>query len=88
MPGAVLGAVGVSGAGDRGTGGQAFSPLVAGGMVVVGVVCFAAFVVVLALARGPGARDGGAHVLSRSAVGFAGVAELMEATGDAGDRQP
>lgn len=61
--------------------GQTFSPLVAGGMVVVGVVCFAAFVVVLALARGPGARDGGAHVLSRSAVGFAGIAELLPGTG-------
>lgn len=60
-----------------------FSPLVAGGMVVVGVVCFAAFVVVLALARGPGARDGGAHVLSRSAVGFAGIAELMPTVGTA-----
>lgn len=61
--------------------GQTFSPLVAGGMVVVGVVCFAAFVVVLALARGPGAGDGGAHVLSRSAVGFAGLAELLPGTG-------
>ena len=50
-------------------------------MVVVGVLCFAAFVVVLAFARGPGAHDGGAHALSRSTVGFAGLAELMPDTG-------
>ena len=50
-------------------------------MVVVGVLCFAAFIVVFALARGPGARDGGAHALSRSAIGFAGLAELLPDAG-------
>ena len=58
-----------------------FSPAVAIGMVAAGVLCFAGFVVVFALARGPGAHDGGAHAASRSAVGFVAVADLLRALG-------
>ena len=60
---------------------QAFSPLVVAGMVGVGLACFAGFVLLLAFARGPSARDGGTHAVSRSAVGFAGVVRLLQDAG-------
>ena len=50
-------------------------------MIVVGLGCFAAFAVLLAFSRGPNRADGGAHALSRSAVGFAGVVELLRDAG-------
>ncbi len=50
-------------------------------MIVVGVGCFAGFAVLLAFSRGPNGGDGGTHALSRSAVGFAGLADLLRATG-------
>ena len=60
---------------------NAFSPLVVAGMIGVGLACFVGFVVLLAFARGPSARDGGTHAASRSAVGFAGVAQLLRDAG-------
>ena len=54
-----------------------FSPLAVAGMVGVGLACFAGFIVLLAFARGPHAGDGGAHAASRSAVGFAGLVQLL-----------
>ena len=59
----------------------AFSGRVAVGLGGFGVVCFVAFVVVLAFFGGRNEADGQAHALSRSAVGFAGVVELLRATG-------
>ena len=50
-------------------------------MILVGILCFAGFVVLFAFSLGPAARDGGAHAASRSAVGFAGLVELLQATG-------
>ncbi len=61
--------------------GSAFSPLTVAAMVGVGLACFVGFVVLLAFARGPTARDGGAHAASRSAVGFAGVVQLLRGAG-------
>ncbi len=60
---------------------EAFSPWVVAGMVVVGLGCFGGFAVLFAFTGGRSARDGGTHALSRSAVGFAGVADLLKASG-------
>lgn len=60
----------------------AFSVLVVLAAVVVGVVAFAAFMVLIAFAddlRRP--DDGGEHALSKSAVGFAGLVQLLQDTG-------
>lgn len=65
--------------GDAASG--AFSPFAVAGMLGVGLLCFVAFAVLLAFSGGPGSRDGGSHAASRSAIGFAGVAELLRGTG-------
>ncbi len=52
-------------------------------MIVVGVFAFGAFLVLQAYA--PDLRsgnDGGGHALSKSAIGFAGLVDLMKARGD------
>ena len=59
-----------------------FSPRVVLWMVLVGVVSFCAFMTLSAYA--PDLRagsDGGAHALSKSAVGFAGAAQLLRDEG-------
>ena len=61
-----------------------FSPRVVLWIVLVGVVSFCAFMGLSAYA--PDLRtgsDGGAHALSRSAVGFAGMVELLQSEGTA-----
>jgi hypothetical protein len=63
-------------------GSRVFSPKVVLWMVLIGVFSFSAFLVLSAYA--PDLRsgsDGGAHALSKSAVGFAGLAELLKAEG-------
>jgi len=60
-----------------------FSRTAAVWLVLVGVLSFVGLLVLTAYApqlRGGG--DGGAHALSRSAVGFAGVARLLKARGE------
>lgn len=59
----------------------AFSPLVLAGMIGGGLACFAAFAILLAFSTGPNQADGGAHALSRSAIGFAGIVQLLQNTG-------
>jgi len=64
------------------TGRGAFSIVVVLAAVIVGVVAFAAFMVLIAFAddlREP--DDSGEHALSKSAVGFAGIIELLKDTG-------
>ena len=59
-----------------------FSPMVVLGVILVGVFSFSAFVVLFAFA--PDLRtgaDGGAHALSKSAVGYAGFTALLKARG-------
>ncbi len=60
----------------------AFSPRTMIGLVVVGVFAFSAFVVLSVYA--PELRsgdDGGAHALSKSAIGYAGAVRLLQAEG-------
>ncbi len=60
-----------------------FSPVVALCMVLVGVFAFSAFFVLQAYAPDlRGGDDGGEHALSKSAVGYAGLVELLKAKGD------
>ncbi len=69
-------------AGTKGSG-PVFSPLVAGWLVAAGVFGFCGYLVLSAFA--PDLRngvDGGAHALSRSAVGFAGLVRLLKAEGE------
>jgi hypothetical protein len=59
-----------------------FSPIVVLGMILAGVFSFSAFIVLSGFA--PDLRsgsDGGAHALSRSAVGYAGMVRLLKAEG-------
>jgi hypothetical protein len=59
-----------------------FSPRVVLWMVLVGVVSFCAFIALTAYAPDlKSGQDGGAHALSKSAVGFAGVAKLEQLLG-------
>ena len=61
---------------------RAFSPRVVAALILVGVFTFAGFFVLGAYA--PSLRDGndgGAHGLSRSAVGYAALADLLEREG-------
>lgn len=61
-----------------------FSPVIALIMVIVGVFAFGAFFVLQAYA--PDLRsgnDGGGHALSKSAIGYAGLVDLLKARGDA-----
>jgi hypothetical protein len=63
--------------------GPTFSPLVVLWMVLAGVFSFSAFMVLSAYA--PDLRsgsDGGAHALSTSAVGYAGLVRMLRAEGD------
>jgi len=61
----------------------AFSPMVVLAMVLAGVFSFSAFLVLSAYAPDlRGGSDGGAHALSKSAVGFAGIVRLLRAEGD------
>ena len=60
----------------------AFSLMVVLVAVVVGIISFAAFIVLIAFAddlRQP--EDGGEHALSKSAVGFAGLVTLLQENG-------
>lgn len=61
----------------------AFSTRVVLALVAVGVVAFAGFLVLTAYAPDmrDGQGDGGAHALSRSAVGYAAVVRLLQAEG-------
>jgi hypothetical protein len=63
---------------------RAFSVQIIIGLLVVGVLSFAAFIVLSAFAddlRKP--EDGGTHALSKSAVGFAGIVSLVQGEGRA-----
>jgi hypothetical protein len=63
---------------------DAFSISIVVGLVVVGILSFAALIVLSAFAddlRRP--DDGGAHVLSKSAVGYAGILSLLQSEGRA-----
>ncbi|MCX7358977.1 MAG: hypothetical protein NT015_12655 [Alphaproteobacteria bacterium] len=61
----------------------AFSPLVIGALVLVGVFAFAAYFTLSAFAPElDNGRDGRAHALSQSAVGYAGMVRLLRARGD------
>jgi hypothetical protein len=75
----------------------AFSPMAVLWIILAGVFSFSAFVVLSAYA--PDLRkgsDGGAHALSRSAVGYAGIVQLLQNQGvqavvsrnTSGDRDP
>ena len=60
----------------------AFAPAIVLAMVLAGVFSFSAFIVLSGFA--PDLRkgtDGGAHALSRSAVGYAGIVRLLQAEG-------
>lgn len=60
-----------------------FSPAAAIGMVLVGVFAFCALVVLFSYAPDLRSGDNGeAHALSRSAIGYAGIVELMKLEGD------
>ncbi len=62
--------------------GGVFRPLTAIFMVLVGVFAFSALLVLLAYAPDlKSGEDGEAHALSKSAVGFAGLAEALRLTG-------
>ncbi len=62
---------------------SAFSARTVIALLVAGVFAFSAMAVLSAYAPDlRGGSDGGAHALSRSAVGFAGLSELLKATGD------
>jgi hypothetical protein len=65
------------------TGEGAFSARTVIALLIAGVFAFSALVVLSAYAPDlRGGSDGGAHALSRSAVGFAGVTRLLKAIGD------
>jgi hypothetical protein len=63
--------------------GATFSPLVVLWIVLAGVFSFSAFMVLSAYAPDlRGGSDGGAHALSKSAVGYAGLVRMLRAEGD------
>jgi hypothetical protein len=65
-------------------GGGAFSPAIMIGLVLIGSFAFAAFFTLSAFAPElSSGRDGRAHALSHSAVGFAGAVKLARDRGDA-----
>lgn len=67
---------------DAGEGTRLFKPAVATGVVLVGVFAFCLFFIGTALdGGGREDLDGGAHALSKSAVGYTGMADLMERVG-------
>jgi hypothetical protein len=60
----------------------AFSPKVMIALVLVGIFAFSGFVVLSVYAPElRGGQDGGAHALSKSAVGYAGAAVMLKAEG-------
>lgn len=60
-----------------------FSPRLIGGIAAAGIVAFAAFVLLLAFGGSlSSGRDGRPHALSNSAVGFSGLARLLDSRGD------
>ena len=59
----------------------AFSGPAVIGIIGFGLVAFAAFTLLLGFSGGPETTDGQAHALSRSAVGFAGIVQLMREAG-------
>ncbi|CAN5144616.1 hypothetical protein BH10PSE4_BH10PSE4_06430 [soil metagenome] len=64
-------------------GGVLFSPKVVLGMILAGVFAFSAFVVLSTYAPDLQSGDNGqAHALSKSAVGYAGVVQLLRAQGE------
>ncbi len=61
---------------------SAFSPLTVVMMVIVGVFAFSAFFVLSAYAPDlQTGEDGGSHALSRSAIGYAGLVDLLKYEG-------
>ncbi len=59
-----------------------FSPMVVGALVLVGIFAFAALVVLSAFAPElQSGNDGGSHALSRSAVGYGGIVQLLRDSG-------
>jgi hypothetical protein len=61
---------------------QIFSPKMVAGLIVAGIVAFAAFVLLTAYADNfRSARDGRGHALSISADGFAGIVKLVDLVG-------
>ena len=57
---------------------QVFNPRVAVGLIVAGIVAFAALMLLVAYGGGIAPRgDGRAHALSGSAVGFKGLVRLV-----------
>ena len=58
---------------------QPFNPRLVLGMIAAGIITFAALILLLAYGGGiGGGRDGRAHALSTSAVGFKGLVDLVE----------
>jgi len=66
----------------RDTGAQAFRPLTVALMLIVGILAFAAMLVLGVYAPDlRSGKDGGTHVLSNGVTGFSGLYRLAEATG-------
>lgn len=67
------------------TGNTAFNPRVIAGLIIAGIIGFIGFWVISAFAPElSSGRDGGTHAMSRSAVGFAGLVEVVRAGGRGG----
>lgn len=67
------------------TGKSSFDPRMIAGLIMAGIVGFIGFWVLSAFAPElDSGRDGGPHALSRSAVGYAALAEVLRATGRGG----
>lgn len=63
---------------------NAFNPRIIGALIVAGVVGFLGYWALSAFAPELGSgRDGGGHALSRGAVGYAGMVQLLKDTGHA-----
>jgi hypothetical protein len=70
-------------AGDKSGDGLLFSPKVVLGMILAGVFAFSAFVVLSTYAPDlQSGDDGRAHALSKSAVGYGGLVQLLRAQGE------
>ncbi len=73
----------VSQAGVSPAGEAVFSPRTVIALLIAGVFAFSALVVLSAYAPDlRGGSDGGGHALSRSAIGYAGLAQLLKDLGD------
>jgi hypothetical protein len=83
MSEATAGQPGASQPGVIRAGDGAFSPRVVIALLVAGVFAFSAFVVLSTYAPDlRGGSDGGGHALSRSAIGFGGMSELLKGMGE------